>query len=41
VPDPKTFVGSGKITEIASYVSTNKISVAIFDDELTPASSGT
>ena len=37
VPDPKTFVGSGKITEIASYVSTNKISVAIFDDELTPA----
>ena len=37
VPDPKTFVGSGKITEIAAYISANKISVAIFDDELTPA----
>jgi len=37
LPDPKTFVGSGKITEIAAYVSANKISVAIFDDELTPA----
>ena len=37
VSDPKTFVGSGKITEIAAYISANKISVAIFDDELTPA----
>lgn len=34
VPDPKTFVGSGKIEEIAGFVSENKISIAIFDDEL-------
>ncbi len=34
IPDPKTFVGSGKIEEIAGFVSENKISIAIFDDEL-------
>lgn len=34
MPDPKTFVGSGKIEEIAGFVSENKISIAIFDDEL-------
>ena len=34
MPDPKTFVGSGKIEEIAGFVSGNKISIAIFDDEL-------
>ncbi len=36
VPDPKTFVGSGKIAEISAYVAANKINIAIFDDELTP-----
>lgn len=36
-PDPKTFVGSGKIGEIAGYVSENNIDLAIFDDELSPA----
>ena len=36
IPDPKTFVGSGKIAEIGVFVSANNISVAIFDDELTP-----
>ena len=36
IPDPRTFVGSGKISEIAAYVSDNKINVAIFDDELSP-----
>jgi len=35
MPDPRTFVGSGKITEIAHYVSENSIDIAIFDDELT------
>jgi GTPase len=34
MPDPRTFVGSGKITEIAQYVSENGIDIAIFDDEL-------
>ncbi len=37
IPDPRTFVGSGKIGEIASYVTENRISVAIFDDELSPS----
>ena len=36
-PDPKTFVGSGRISEIASYVSENSIDLAIFDDELSAA----
>ena len=37
MPDPKTFVGSGRISEIASYVSENGIDLAIFDDELSAA----
>lgn len=36
-PNPKTFIGSGKINEIASYVSTNDIDLVIFDDELSPS----
>lgn len=34
-PDSKTFVGKGKLEEIASYIKTHKIDVLIFDDELT------
>jgi GTP-binding protein HflX len=37
IPDSRTFVGSGKIAEIASFVSENKIDIAIFDDELSPS----
>jgi GTP-binding protein HflX len=37
LPDPKTFVGSGKITEIAQYVDGNDVDIAIFDDELSPS----
>lgn len=36
-PDPRTFVGSGKIAEIAHYVKEHKIDLAVFDDELSPA----
>lgn len=36
-PDPKTFVGSGKLNEIASYIKENKIDLTIFDDELSPS----
>ena len=36
-PNPRTFVGSGKIEEIALYVHENNVDIAIFDDELTPA----
>jgi GTP-binding protein HflX len=35
--NPKTFVGSGKIEEIASFVDENNIDLAIFDDELSPS----
>lgn len=35
-PNPKTFIGSGKITEILSYCKDNNISSVIFDDELSP-----
>lgn len=35
-PNPKTFVGSGKIAEIAAYVSDNDIDLVIFDEELSP-----
>lgn len=34
LPNPKTFIGSGKIQEIASYVDENEIGSVIFDDEL-------
>lgn len=34
-PDTKTFVGKGKLEEIAAYVSAKGIQIAIFDDELT------
>ncbi|MBC8314740.1 MAG: GTPase HflX [Bacteroidales bacterium] len=35
-PDPKTYVGSGKLKEIKAFVSQHKIDLAIFDDELSP-----
>jgi len=37
VPNPKTFIGSGKMEEVVAYVKSNEISSVIFDDELTPA----
>jgi len=36
-PNPKTFIGSGKINEIAEYVEEHDIDIVIFDDELTPS----
>ena len=36
-PNPKTFLGTGKIDEIHHYVKENGISTIIFDDELTPS----
>ena len=35
-PNPKTFVGSGKIAEIEEYTKDNNISIVIFDEELSP-----
>lgn len=36
-PNPKTFLGTGKINEIHLFVKENDISTLIFDDELTPS----
>jgi GTP-binding protein HflX len=36
-PNPKTFVGAGKIEEITAFVEENRIDIAIFDDELSPS----
>jgi GTP-binding protein HflX len=36
-PNPKTFLGTGKIDEINLYVKENDISSLVFDDELTPS----
>lgn len=36
-PNPKTFIGTGKMEEVRLYVEENEIGTAIFDDELTPA----
>ena len=35
-PNPKTFIGSGKLLEIQVYCKKNDISSVIFDDELSP-----
>ena len=36
-PNPKTFLGTGKIDEIHHYIKEHDVKTAIFDDELTPA----
>ncbi len=36
-PNPKTFVGTGKINEIHKFVKENDIDIVIFDDELSPS----
>ncbi len=36
-PHPKTFVGTGKLEEIKTYIKEHDINSVIFDDELTPS----
>jgi GTPase len=36
-PNPKTFLGTGKMEEINVYIKENAISTVIFDDELSPS----
>ena len=36
-PDKTTFIGKGKLSEVKQYVAEHKISVVIFDDELSPS----
>ncbi|MCU4177776.1 GTPase HflX [Carboxylicivirga sp. N1Y90] len=37
MPDPKTFVGSGKLREIVDYMKVHEVQTIIFDDELSPS----
>ncbi|MCP9199470.1 GTPase HflX [Gramella sp. GC03-9] len=37
VPNPKTFIGTGKMEEVREFVKENDIGAVIFDDELSPA----
>lgn len=36
MPNPKTFIGSGKILEIKEFILVNDVNTVIFDDELSP-----
>ncbi len=36
-PDSRTFVGSGKLAEIKSYIEAENVNIAVFDDELSPS----
>ena len=36
-PNPKTFLGTGKMEEISIYIKEKSISTVIFDDELSPS----
>ena len=37
MPNPKTFIGSGKMEEVQQFVEEHEVGTAIFDDELSPA----
>jgi GTP-binding protein HflX len=37
MPNPKTFIGTGKMEEVQSYIKNNDVGTAIFDDELSAA----
>lgn len=36
-PDPKSFVGSGKLEEIKEFIQVHEIGLLVFDDELSPS----
>jgi len=36
-PDPRTYLGSGKLEDVARFIEENKIDIAAFDDELSPS----
>ena len=40
IPNPKTFIGSGKMSEVEHFVNENEVTTVVFDDELTPAQQG-
>jgi len=37
IPDPRTFIGSGKLAEVKQFVHEQEIDLVIFDDELSPS----
>ncbi|WP_046744065.1 GTPase HflX [Kordia zhangzhouensis] len=37
IPNPKTFIGTGKMEEVEAFVNSNDIGSVIFDDELSPS----
>ena len=37
MPNPKTFIGTGKIEDVRAFIEANDVGTAIFDDELSPA----
>lgn len=37
MPNPKTFIGTGKMEDVQQFIKDNNIGTAIFDDELSPA----
>ena len=37
MPNPKTFIGSGKMVEVENFIKDNDVGTAIFDDELSAA----
>jgi GTP-binding protein HflX len=36
IPNPKTFIGTGKLDEVKRYINEHQIQTTIFDDELSP-----
>ena len=37
IPNPKTYIGAGKLVEIEQYIKVHEIDLVIFDDELSPS----
>ncbi|MDT0558258.1 GTPase HflX [Ichthyenterobacterium sp. W332] len=37
MPNPKTFIGTGKMEDVRQYVEVHEVGTVIFDDELSPA----
>ena len=36
-PDPATFIGAGKVKELATFIQNNDVDLCVFDEELSPA----
>jgi GTP-binding protein HflX len=37
IPNPRTFIGAGKLEEIRYFINTHDVDIAIFDDDLSPS----